>query len=487
MPVLEDGRSKANQFVWEAAGDERFQAYLTQPRWRVRVAAFDGDVANRAEEWIVRIGGRDEAAVAHQLPESRFAPSLDEEAARALAYRTVQGRFGLARSSVREVSARPIQYLSRTDWAFSFQDLTVPPIPYAGSQGEARIAIQIAGSEVTGIRPFISVPEQWLRDDRARQTPAVIVAMLAASLTIGLLGTAVVIASTRRPFAARAFLALLSAYVVAALVNAVNDWPARMASFTTAQPFQLQVLLAIANGCLLLLIPAAATALAAGAVTRSMSVRWSPRIAAIVGVSLRLVDAGLSTATDMIRGTQGPAWPDVSPLGSYLPTLAAATEGIPDLLVQTVTLLVLLTGFHQLTRGWTIRRLLLTPVLVGASLLLTGPPGGAGIPAWLVAGVVSGLGLLSFYILVLRYDLSLTPIALGTTVALDHLQQALHPAFPGAVVGGLLGAVTTILVSLWLFGLLRHAHTRAVTRGCDHDEVAIGATFASASVPSVRA
>lgn len=496
MPVLEDGRSKSNQFVWEAAGDARFQAlegrYLTQPRWRVRVAAFEGDVANRAEEWIVRIGGRDEAAaaVAHQLPESRYAPSLDEEAARALAYRTVQERFGLARSGLREVSARPIQYLSRTDWTFSFQDLTVPPIPYAGSQGEARIAIQIGGSEVTGTRPFMSVPEQWLRDDRARQAPAVIVAMLAAGLTIGVLGTAAVlglIAWTRRQFAVRAFLALLSAFVAAALVNAVNDWPARMASFTTAQPFQLQVLLSIANGCLLLLIPAAATALAAGAVTRAMPVHWSPRIAAIVGVSLGLADAGVSTATDMIRGTQGPAWPDVSPLGSYLPMLAAATGGIPDLLVQNVTLLVLLAGFHQLTRGWTSRRLLLAPLLVGAGLLLTGPPSGAGIPAWFVAGVVSGLGLLSFYILVLRHDLSLTPIAVGTTVAVDHLQRGLHPAFPGAVVGALLGAVTTILVSWWLFGLLRHAHTRAVTRACDRDDVPIGATFTSASVPTVRA
>ena len=160
----------------------------------------------------------------------------------------------------------------------------------------------------------MSVPEQWLRDDRARQTPAVIVAMLAAVLTIGVFGTAVVlglIAWTRRQFAVRAFLALLGAFAVAALIaRSIIGRPAWPPS--TAQPFQLQVLLSIANGCLPLLIPAAATALAAGAVTRSMSVHWSPPNRRDRWRLSSPVDAGVSTATDMIRGTQGPTWPDVS-------------------------------------------------------------------------------------------------------------------------------------------------------------------------------
>ena len=69
-------------------------------------------------------------------------------------------------------------------------------------------------------------------------------------------------------------------------------------------------------------------------------------------------------------------------------------------------LLLLLTGVHRLTRGWTTRRRLLAPLLVTAGLLLSDAPLDAGILAWLASAGLFGLLLLTAYILVLRHDLS---------------------------------------------------------------------------------
>ena len=76
MPVPEDGSTVEQEFVAETAGKDRRKAllglYLPKPRWRVRVATFEGDVAARAEEWTVYVSETGEARnVMHTLPEDR--------------------------------------------------------------------------------------------------------------------------------------------------------------------------------------------------------------------------------------------------------------------------------------------------------------------------------------------------------------------------------------------------------------------------------
>jgi hypothetical protein len=481
MPVPDDGRSAAERFVRDTAPDEqvraRYQPYLPMRRWRVRVARFEGNVADRAEEWTLQIDGRDHAPdVEHRLPEVHMAPSLDEDAARTLAYRTVQDRFGLDRDSLREVSARRSELVGRTEWNFTLQDVTVPPLPpthpgvaapAAGSQSEARILVRIAGTEVAAVRPFVSIPEPRVHADRTRQISEAIVPMLAGGLIAATLSTAAVlglIAWTRRRFAVKVFLAMLGVLLATLAINAANDWPLQMARFETAQSLRLQSVTLLANACIGFLISAVAVALGSGMLARSMPGGSRLRTAAIVGVSLGLIDSAVSATTGVILRGAGTMTPDVSALGAYLPGLAAAIGGIPDLLVQNIVLLLLLTGFHRLTRGWTTRRRLLAPLLVAAGLLLSDAPVEAGWPAWFAAAGVFGLLLLSAYVLVLRHDLSLTPLAVGTAPALAQLQQSLHVGEAGLVGGALAGMAATMLVSWWLFRLLRGVHADAVPR-----------------------
>ena len=79
-------------FVMRTAGVERYRrllgTYLPAPRWRIRAARFEGDLAARAEEWGVAVDARGEAVrVRHTLPEGAAGVTLSAEEARQLAYR----------------------------------------------------------------------------------------------------------------------------------------------------------------------------------------------------------------------------------------------------------------------------------------------------------------------------------------------------------------------------------------------------------------
>ena len=87
LPVPDDGRAGAHEFVSVTAGEERRRLllgkYLPEPRWNVRIATFEGDVAERAEEWRVFVTKAGQVLrIEHTLPEARAGAALDESAAR---------------------------------------------------------------------------------------------------------------------------------------------------------------------------------------------------------------------------------------------------------------------------------------------------------------------------------------------------------------------------------------------------------------------
>src|SRR6185436_290308 len=170
MPVPLDGGGSTHEFVAETAGEARRQEligkYLPAPGWSVRAATFQGDVADRAEEWGAVVAASGELRrLQHQVPEARPGASLSESEARAIAVRALGERRGLdvGRGQAKEVSATSAKQKARTDWTFTFADTTIAPLP----QGEPRIAVEIAGDEVASARPYTFVPEDWDRRQRA--------------------------------------------------------------------------------------------------------------------------------------------------------------------------------------------------------------------------------------------------------------------------------------------------------------------------------
>ena len=81
-------------------------SYLTPPHWRVRFARFQGDVAERAEEYQVFIdGGGKTIRVTHELPEARPGKNLTVDEARLFAQSALTTNFQLPIDSVKEISA----------------------------------------------------------------------------------------------------------------------------------------------------------------------------------------------------------------------------------------------------------------------------------------------------------------------------------------------------------------------------------------------
>src|SRR5207253_8342810 len=78
---VEGQPGEQNRFVWQKAGRGRYEKllglYVTPPCWFVRFARFQGDVAERAEEYQVFIDGSGKVfRINHDLPEARSGKSL---------------------------------------------------------------------------------------------------------------------------------------------------------------------------------------------------------------------------------------------------------------------------------------------------------------------------------------------------------------------------------------------------------------------------
>ena len=123
----EAARWEGHKFVWREAGRNTYLKLvgnmLVPPMWEVRYARFEGDVAERAEEWRVTIDGRGAVRqIQHALPESRAGARLARDNALALAQRTVREQFGLDPAALKEVGAEEKQLPARADWTFTFAD-----------------------------------------------------------------------------------------------------------------------------------------------------------------------------------------------------------------------------------------------------------------------------------------------------------------------------------------------------------------------------
>jgi hypothetical protein len=62
---------------------------------------------------------------------------------------------------------------------------------------------------------------------------------------------------------------------------------------------------------------------------------------------------------------------------------------------------------------------------------------------------------------VLRFDLSMVPLALGTMTAVSALARGAGRAYPGALAGSVIGALLAFALGWWCFDTVRKARARA--------------------------
>ncbi|MBS0319464.1 MAG: CPBP family intramembrane metalloprotease, partial [Proteobacteria bacterium] len=238
-----------HRFVWQQAGAEAYHALigktLTPPLWDVRYARFDGDVAERAEDWHVTIMPDGSVRqVRHSLPEGRAGASLDRAAALALAEGAVQKRLGLDPATLKLVSANDSALPKRRDWEFTWNDPRVD----VGKGGEARVQVLVAGDEVVQVGRNVFIPEAWLTDERAREGNWSIV-KTAAGLLLALVGLAALVLGvrsfTRGQSDPRAGFVVGLVVAGSMLLRFGNGWPGLQFSLGTTDPVATQIALRV--------------------------------------------------------------------------------------------------------------------------------------------------------------------------------------------------------------------------------------------------
>jgi membrane protease YdiL (CAAX protease family) len=471
-------------FVWREGGEEAYGellgTYLALPRWLVRYANWEGDVAERADEYRVWIGGDGEALrFRHQLPEARAGAELDEDEARAMALSVVEAAFGLEPGAVEEISAEPEKLLERKDWKFVFSD----PSDYPLSEGDARVAVHIGGDEVVDAYRFVHVPEEWERDERNRRQAIGIVRTVCTVVLVFLyIGGAIaaVVRWSRGRFAVRSFLFFGLLLLALSVVDTLNSWPLIASRFSTAQPFPLQASVTLAATLVGALVVAGAVALIIGLVHG-----WLPaqegrsRVGALgAGAALGALMVGVATAAAAAAPSLAPSWATYMTGASSVPILGAALAPVVGWIVSTALLLLVLGAVHVATQGWTRRRALFSVLLIVLGFALAGAEGADSVGLWLAAGLVTGLLLWLAWVFVLRFHLALIPVAAAAMAILGILRESAIGAYPGALVGGVVAVILVGFLAVHWFGRLSRDSAAGGPVGMARKEAQTGGTEA---------
>ncbi len=465
----------SDRFVWQTAGQAGFQAlvgsFVPANLWQVRFVSFEGDVAERAEEWRVNLNADGTVrGVGHQLPEARTGTTLDEAAARKVAQAELTRKWQIDPAKLVEVSATSAKRPKRLDWTFVYRD---PAITTLGA-GQARFNVTLAGDEVVSAYRFVFVPEDWERSDRALQTSfktgAVIKGVCMAGIFLTGIGLALV-AWGRKKLAGRFALGLFGLIFCSMAAVSLNRWPATAAGFSTAQPLQLQQIMSLLGPLVGGLFVAGGIALLAGLVARWL--RPSPSTdhrAALLGAGTGLALGGGVALASLLPAGSSPTWQNLSPAVTYVPWLAAPIGALIPFFSLCVSHLFIFAALDRATDGWRRQRpaavLLLFVVLFAVQL--TG--GATSIGLWLGTAATNSALMVTVYVLVLRHDLTVLPLVLSVSVATGILADGFPRAYPGALPAAVLAAVTLVAVGWWLTRRLRaiaaaHAAESTVSKG----------------------
>jgi hypothetical protein len=449
-----------DRFVWQEGGSEAYQEllgrYLPTPRRLVRYARFEGDVAERAEEYRVYVGPDGVVQnTTHQLPEDRAGAELDEDDAREIAQTTVTAEYGLTAGDVEEVSAEASQLPDRRDWSFVFRD----PEGYPMETGEARIAINIAGDEVVGTGRFVHIPEEWERAYRNRRsvTRVVQIACVVLVVLLYLAGAVVaVIRWSRHRFATATFAIFFGVTAVLGVIQLSNGFRSATAQFMTAQPFKLQAAIVVVGGLIAMTGIAAVSALLIGLAHRLLPPQPTENTGASIaaGFGLGAALAGFGALGLWMAPSPLPMWPSFGGAGDSVPLLAAALGPLSSWITGTAFFLLVIAAIQSITDGWRRRQLVTSALLIGLGVVMTGTEGIESIPLWLLEGVLTGIVMLAVWALVLRHHPALTPLVTAAGAVLATLRSALIGAYPGAVAGSVIGALLVLAAAVWWFGRL---------------------------------
>lgn len=454
MSVIVNARGIDDSFVWREGGPEKYHelmgGYLSPPLWMVRFATFEGDVAERAEEYRLYFDGAGERVrYSHQLPEKAAGAIIEEDSARKMADEAVASLYGLNPDSLVLVSSEPVKRDNRRDWVFVYSD----PENYGLEQGEARIEVSIAGDRINDSRRFVFVPEEWSRDERSRRIVSDILhygsyGFLAVIFLCGMIWG--IICWSRRSFSVKAFLFGSSGLFILNSIGVVNSWQQALTSFSTAQPFRNQVLIVALGGLLVTVFLSGAFGLLLGLGQYLARDGGVSKNSFARGLSLGVIASGVMAAAGFLSPDLEPFWPGSEALNEMIPILHYPVSSLMSLVMITVMLLFIFSAVSFLTRDWTRKTGLFSMVVIISGLLISGSQGVSDPLSWALAGILSGIVLLAAYVFLVRHSLAVLPAAVAAMLILGQAREVyLQPGLLAAAGFIISAAVLTVTAYLW--------------------------------------
>jgi len=451
---VETPLNQDDRFVWQKGGKEKYRAligkFITPPLWGVRFARFKGDIGERAEEYRLFISKKGEIRrFLHILPEARPGASIAEDKAREIAHTLLEKKYHYDPSLLKEISIVPSQLPKRKDWTITFADTMNYPL----DEGEARVAVRIAGDKVVDSYRFIRVPEEWARSERdQRSVIRAITALNRIIIMLMFLTGAVwaIINWSQKRFSTASFLTFFAVFFGTGILSMINAWPSVLVKFSTAAPYKNQIYMAIGMPLLALLIFSAGPALIIGITHKLNGTESLTRRSRLIlpGFALGCTISCIMSIIERFVPSMQPFWANYAAVGHYMPFLGTALAPIGNYITTTALFLLIFTSVNFFTNNWDKRKALFSCIFIVLGFILSGTA--ITSPAtWPITGPAAGIALLLAYIFLVRFHLSFIPLAFGFITILYMLKQCILNAYPAAIPGSIFAIVLIAGLSIY--------------------------------------
>lgn len=463
-----------HRFVWQVGGAENYQklmgSYLQSPFYQIRYAQFEGELIDRAQEFIYAVNNHNQVLrVLHKLAESQPGADLDESAARAIAHHALKEKFELHAEDLIEISATPIKRPARKDWTFIFQDTknytlnSGPSLPDhlrempSAKSGQARICIVISGDLVTDYNRYIQVPEEWERQEKNRDNMRNIISLLCLAMVylIFFAGCALAAAGWSSGLhLGKSFLLLcigIFALQCAYLMNGYSNIIAT--TFNTSQPFQDQFLRTFGSAFFKTLATAAIFALGIAYINRYLTATRMARTArnASIGLSFGAALAALQSIVILFAPKLKPLWANYDAITNWSPLLNGLITNILAMITITLLAMLIFVLIDKVSKHAHQKILLATGVSLAIGLALSGTLYADNPTLLILFGITLGLFMIGSYLIALQWDIALVPLVVASYLSLQCTQQAFYHAFSAALWINVGSIAIILLIGLWWF------------------------------------
>ncbi len=437
-------------FIWQECGKSMYKqllgTYLEQPHWDIRYVRFNGSVQERSEEYFISIDNKHTSRIKHILPEDRPGQELAEQEARIIAHKTLLNIYGINAENCTEISAVSSKKPHRLDWQFIFAEKNQPHV----KEGQTRIAISIAGNELSGYCRYIHVPEEWVRTQTRLATRNSLINIVSTMILFAMfimLGISI-FRKKKQPASVpywTAFTLILGLF----FLQNLNYIPFLIASLVNAQePYWQQVFrlsggLFISTIIMALLYPLCISFVS----IKSQHSYKSKNI--FYGIALGICWAGLFALLNYCAPSMTPVIGNVHSLNYYSPCLAIILERIGQFLTYTLAALFSIQGLNTLSKSRYSNILQISLIILISFLFLASQPI-ITIPHMLISSCLLSICLAAAYYMVLRHVPTITPWITATLIALSMLQHGILLMTPAALLCNSIGIII-VYIAAWFW------------------------------------